>query len=80
MQRSLHLWKNGRNHVAQSRSSLATNSNQIERKNNESKLDFNDCQKAFMAKSTPEIIRALTVYRLCSYNKLVENNQVVSQF
>ena len=44
----------------------------------ESNLDFEDFQKAFMGKSTREILRALMVYKLCSFDFLVERNKAVS--
>ena len=42
-------------------------------------LDFEDFQKAFRAKSTSEIIRALLVYKICSIDSLVGNNQKLIQ-
>jgi len=41
-------------------------------------LDFEDFEKAFRAKTTGEIVRALMVYKLCSYDTLVERNKTVS--
>lgn len=45
---------------------------------NNKDLQFEDFERAFLAKSTPEIVRALIVYKLCSYNVLVDNNKAVS--
>ena len=45
---------------------------------NESTLDFEDFEKAFKAKSTGEITRALMVYKLCSFDFLVNRNKMVS--
>jgi len=38
-------------------------------------LDFTDYKKAFQAKTTTEIVRALAVYRICSVNLIVEWNK-----
>ena len=47
---------------------------------NETPLDFEDFEKAFRAKSTREIVRALMVYKLCSFDFLVERNKTVNLF
>ena len=44
----------------------------------EKTLDFEDFMKAFQAKSTWEITRALMVYKLCSIDAIVERNKTVS--
>ena len=44
----------------------------------EATLDFEDFEKAFKAKSTWEITRALMVYKLCSFDFLVQRNKMVS--
>lgn len=43
-------------------------------------LTFNDARQAYRSKSTWEILRAYIVFRLCSVEYLVENNQKVSSF
>ena len=49
-----------------------------ESSNIETTLDFEDFEKAFKAKSTGEITRALMVYKLCSFDFLVNRNKMVS--
>ena len=41
-------------------------------------LSFNDARQAYRSKSTLEIMRAWVVFKLCSINALVENNEKVS--
>ncbi len=40
-------------------------------------LDFDNFQQAFKSKTTLEILRALMVFRLCSFDFLVDNNKKV---
>ena len=42
-------------------------------------LSFNDGRNAFRSKTTWEIIRALAIFRLCSYDFLVNRNKEVSK-
>ena len=46
--------------------------------NNENVLDFGNSEIAFKPKRTPEILRALFVYKLCSSNAIINNNRRVS--
>ena len=43
-------------------------------------LDFDDSKQAFKSKTTWEIFRALTVFRLCSIDMIVSRNKKVSIF
>ncbi|ODM98246.1 Proline dehydrogenase 1, mitochondrial [Orchesella cincta] len=43
-------------------------------------LTFNDARQAYRSKSTWEILRAFIVFRLCSVDYLVENNQRLMKF
>lgn len=63
---------------ASSKSHVASSEKAVEEENINNDLDFGDFKKAFMAKSTFEIVRALSVYKLCSFNALVEHNRSVS--
>ena len=44
-----------------------------------SKIDFFDCKRAFGNKSFVELLRGYTVFGLCSFGKLVDNQQKVGQ-
>ena len=44
----------------------------------DSVLTFDDSKQAFKSKTTWEIMRALTVFRLCTVDLLVDNNRKVS--
>lgn len=43
------------------------------------KLSFNDAKNAFQSKTSWEIVRALAVFRLCSFDFLVNRNREVSK-
>ena len=40
-------------------------------------FDFTDFKRAYQAKTTTEIIRALVVYKLCSYESIVSRTKMV---
>lgn len=54
--------------------------NDVLQEKEHTKLDFSDFEKAFKAKKTSEIIRALGVYKLCSFGFLVNRNKEVRLF
>lgn len=41
-------------------------------------LTFNSPKDAFKSKKTSELVRAYLVYQICSFNWIVENNDMVS--
>lgn len=43
-------------------------------------LTFEDAKAAFKSKTNWELIRALVVYQICSYETIVTNNMRVSKF
>ena len=43
-------------------------------------LDFDDPKQAFKSKTTWEILRALTVFKMCSLDFIVDRQQTVSCF
>uniref|UniRef100_T1GRH8 Proline dehydrogenase n=1 Tax=Megaselia scalaris TaxID=36166 RepID=T1GRH8_MEGSC len=53
-----------------------TISNKISTKKSSPRIDltFNDPEASFRSKTTPEVLRAYIVYKLCSYEKLVDHN------
>ncbi|XP_057294368.1 proline dehydrogenase 1, mitochondrial-like isoform X1 [Hydractinia symbiolongicarpus] len=53
--------------------------NDVLQEKEHTKLDFSDFEKAFKAKKTSEIIRALGVYKLCSFGFLVNRNKELIQ-
>lgn len=44
------------------------------KKENKETLDFENFERAFKAKTTREIVQALMVYKICSFELLVKNN------
>lgn len=53
-----------------------TISNKISTKKSSPRIDltFSDPEASFRSKTTPEVLRAYIVYKLCSYEKLVDHN------
>lgn len=43
----------------------------------EADVSFNDPKKAYRSKKTSEVFRAYMVYKICSYDKLVDNNMTL---
>lgn len=43
-------------------------------------ISFTDFENAFKVKTTSEIIRALAVYKICSFDFLVERNKEVASY
>ena len=41
------------------------------------KVDFTDCKKAFASKTFLQLVRGYTVFGLCSFTTLVDNQQKV---
>ena len=41
-------------------------------------LTFSNCQEAYRSKTNLQLIRALFVFKLCSWTYLVDNNKLVS--
>ena len=75
----------GQNHIparpsttAAASKDIKTNEEVVVRRKDPLDLSFVNAEAAFRSKSTMEILRAYTVFSLCSSNYLVENNMKVN--
>lgn len=79
--RSLLLTRSCNHNVAEARTATTSERDQIAASSEQTLrgFHFNDGKNAFRSKTTWEIVRALTIFRLCSFDFLVNRNKEVGK-